>query len=608
MPPGGFGGGGAEGHKSSKTNLDKPKNIKATLKNLAKYVGRDWWLMGFAIGIEMISIIVSIFCPQILGEMTNLIYSGVLQENGVNLVAIAKLAQLLIVFYILSASLRYCHDYIFIGVSERLVQRLRRDINQKINRLPLSYFDKVTHGEIMSYLTNDAETITTSLHQSLAELISSLVTLIGILIIMLSMSWLLTLVGLVVLPLSTLAVFFIVKKSQKFFIRLQKYLADLNGHVEEIYGGHSVMKLFNAENKEINQFKKVNNDLYQTTWKSQFLSSLVMPIAQFFGNLGYVLVCIVGGILTINGQMTVGGIQAFIIYVRNFNQPLVTLSSVFSSFQSTLAAGERIFLFLGAKEELDLGEKPLNPSEIKGAVTFDQVKFGYEPEKLVIKNFSSQIKAGQRIAIVGPTGAGKTTIVKLLMRFYDLNGGAIYLDDTNIADYSRHDLRTQLGMVLQDTWLFSGSVIENIRYGRPEASDAEVETAAEMAEADHFIKTLPRTYKFQLNEEATNISAGQKQLLTIARAILADPKVLIFDEATSSIDTRTEVNIQKAMNALMRNRTSFIIAHRLSTIRDADLILVINNGDIVEQGKHQELLEANGFYAQLYQSQFELSS
>jgi len=472
--------------------------------------------------------------------------------------------------------------------------------------MPLGYFESTNHGEILSRVTNDVDTVSHTLNQSLSQIITSSITVIGVLVMMLSISWLMTLVALIIIPLSLLVVSLIVKQSQKYFKQQQDYLGHVNGHVEEMYGGHIVIKAFNGEEKSIQRFNQLNDKLYESAWKSQFFSGMMMPLINFIGNIGYVAVCILGGYLAVQKTITVGDIQAFIQYVRNFTQPITQLANISNVLQQTAAAAERVFEFLNEAEESPETENPVAPEAVRDRVEFKNVRFGYNPQKIIIKNFSANVDSGQKIAIVGPTGAGKTTIVKLLMRFYDVTDGAILIDEHNVKDFYRKDLRQMFGMVLQDTWMFNGTIMDNIRYGRPDVSDEEVIAAAKAAHIDHFIRTLPEGYNFVLNEETTNISQGQMQLLTIARAILANPKMLILDEATSSVDTRTELLIQKAMDHLMANRTSFIIAHRLSTIRDADLILVMRDGDIVEQGKHKELLSRGGFYAELYNSQFEM--
>ena len=493
------------------------------------------------------------------------------------------------------------------GVSMKVSYNLRKELSEKINRLPLKYFDKTNQGEVLSRITNDVDTLSQTLNQSFGQIITSVTTVVGVFIMMLTISWKMTLVTLLMLPLSTILIMIIAGRSQKYFKEQQDYLGNVNGHVEEMYGGHLVVKAFNGEEKSIKEFDKLNGQLYGSAWKSQFLTSIMMPLMNFVGNLGYVAICILGGYLAAQGAITVGDVQAFMQYVRQFNQPIAQIANISNILQQTVASAERGFEFLAEEEEAADTDKPLKVENLEGRVEFENVHFGYNPEKPVINNFSAKFTPGQRIAIVGPTGAGKTTIVKLLMRFYDVNQGAILIDGHDIRDFSRGDLRSSFGMVLQDTWLYNDTIMENIRYGRLDASDEEVIEAAKAAHVDSFVHTLPNGYKMVLNEEATNVSQGQKQLITIARAILADPKILILDEATSSVDTRTEVQIQKAMENLMKDRTSFIIAHRLSTIRDADLILVMNHGDIVEQGKHEELLAKDGVYANMYNSQFQVA-
>ena len=507
-----------------------------------------------------------------------------------------------------SAILAYVQGLLLAGVAQRVSYRFRRDINNKIDSLPLKFFDTTTNGEVMSYITNDVDAISNSLNQSLSQIVTSITTIIGVMVMMFTINWILTLITLLIVPISMFIVMLIIKCSQRYYLMQQEYLGHVNGHIEEMFAGHNVISLFNGEQKSIDKFSEYNAKLYSSAWSSQFFSGMMMPVMKFVGNLNYVLACVLGGVFALNGnvagvQMTVGNIQSYIQYVRQFNQPINQISGIANTFQSTVAAAERIFAFLEQKEEEETGDAV--PENVEGNVSFDHVRFGYVEDKIIIKDFSCDVKKGQRIAIVGPTGAGKTTIVKLLMRFYELNGGNIYLDGKNIRSFTREGLRNEVGMVLQDTWLFKGTIMENIRYGKLDATDDEVKRAAKIACADHFIQTLPGGYDFEINTEADNISQGQKQLLTIARAILADPTVLILDEATSSVDTRTEILIQKAMDRLMQGRTSFIIAHRLSTIRDADKILVLRDGDVIEQGKHEELLAKGGFYSTLYNSQFE---
>ncbi len=605
--PGGFGGPMGGMHLAG----GKAKDFKGTLRKLINYL-KPYRLsiiivLIFAIGSAAFSII----GPKILGKATTKLFEGLISkisgtaDAGIDFTYIGKIISLLLVLYVISAVFSFIQGFIMSGIAQKVSYNLRKEISLKINKMPLKYFDKMTHGEVLSRVTNDVDTVSNTLNQSLSQVFTSITTLIGVLIMMLSISVTMTLAAIIVVPLSGLLISLVVKKSQKYFKEQQTFLGHVNGHVEEIYSGHNIMKAFNGENKAVEEFEEINNTLYNSAWKSQFLSGMMMPIMTFIGNIGYVIVTILGGYLTVKNRIEVGDIQSFIQYIRSFNQPIAQAAQIANVLQSTAAAAERVFEFLEEEEELDDAVTPINIDKIKGEVTFKNVHFGYNEDKIIINNFSSKIKPGQRIAIVGPTGAGKTTIVKLLMRFYELNGGEILLDNYNINDFTRRDLRKIFGMVLQDTWLFNGSIMENIRYGKLNASDEEVIEAAKAAHVHHFVKTLPDGYNMELNEDAGNVSQGQKQLLTIARAILADPKILILDEATSSVDTRTEVLIQKAMDNLMKGRTSFIIAHRLSTIRDADLILVMKDGDIVEQGTHIELLSKNGFYANLYNSQFE---
>ena len=591
----------------------KAKDFKGSTKKLLNY------LKSYKISIILViifavgSAIFSIIGPKILGKATTKLFEGLVNKVSgiegavIDFDYIGRIIILLVGLYLISAIFSFIQGYIMSGVAQKISYNLRKEISLKINKLPLKYFDKLTHGEVLSRVTNDVDTVSKTLNQSLSQIFTSFTTLIGVLIMMLSISVSMTLVAVLIIPLSGILIALVVKKSQKYFKEQQNFLGHVNGHVEEIYGGHNIVKAFNGEEKAVKEFNELNETLYNSAWKSQFLSGMMMPIMGFIGNIGYVLVSILGGYLAIKKTIEVGEIQSFIQYIRSFNQPIAQAAQIANVLQSTAAAAERVFEFLEEAEEDDILSTKVNLNEIKGEVEFKNVHFGYNEDKIVINDFSSKIKPGQRIAIVGPTGAGKTTIVKLLMRFYELNSGEILLDGTNIKEFKRSDLRKVFGMVLQDTWLFNGSIMENIRYGKLNSSDSEVLEAAKAAHADHFIKTLPDGYNMELNEEASNVSQGQKQLLTIARAILADPKILILDEATSSVDTRTEVLIQKAMDNLMKDRTSFIIAHRLSTIRDADLILVMKDGDIVEQGNHEELLSKNGFYANLYNSQFENS-
>ena len=591
---------------------EKAKDFKGTIKKLMKYlseykIGLIFVLL-FAIG----STIFNIAGPKILGKATTEIFTGLVGKvsgsSGIDFEKIAHILIFLMCLYVISAIFSFIQGYIMTGVSQKLTYRLRKEISEKINRMPMNYFDTRTHGEVLSRVTNDIDTLSQSLNQSATQIITSFTTIIGVLIMMLSISPLMTLVALLILPISLGLISTIVKRSQRHFKNQQEYLGHVNGQVEEVYGGHNIVKAFNKEADVIKEFDETNEILYQSAWKSQFFSGMMMPIMQFVGNLGYVAVAILGGYLAIKKTIEVGDIQSFIQYVRNFTQPITQVAQVANMLQSTAAASERVFEFLEEEEEDQFAQNPVSVEGLEGNVEFDHVHFGYNADKIIINDFSAKVKQGQKIAIVGPTGAGKTTMIKLLMRFYDVNSGAILIDGHNLKDFNRGELRQMFGMVLQDTWLFHGSIKENIRYGKLDATDEEVIEAAKAAHVHRFVQTLPNGYDMELNEEASNVSQGQKQLLTIARAILADPKILILDEATSSVDTRTEVRIQKAMDNLMRGRTSFIIAHRLSTIRDADLILVMKDGDIIEQGNHEELLKQNGFYAELYNSQFEKTS
>ena len=590
-------------------STEKAKDFKGTMKKLMGYLAQ--YKIGlllvviFAIG----STIFNIAGPKILGKATTELFHGLISkvsgESGIDFDKIAKILIGLMCLYVCSALFSFIQGYIMTGVSQKLTYRMRKEISEKIDRLPMGYFDKMTHGEILSRITNDVDTLSQSLNQSATQVITSVATIIGVLVMMLSISPLMTVIAILILPLSMGLIGMIVKRSQRYFKEQQEYLGYVNGQVEEVYGGHNIVKAFNKEDDAIDEFDRDNDRLYRSAWKSQFLSGLMMPIMQFVGNLGYVAVVILGGYLAIKKTIEVGDIQSFIQYVRNFTQPIQQVAQVANMLQSTAAASERVFEFLEEPEEEAAPENPVVLKNPEGAVEFEHVHFGYNPEHTIIHDFSVKVEPGQKIAIVGPTGAGKTTMVKLLMRFYDVSGGSIKVDGHDIREFDRGELRRMFGMVLQDTWLFKGSIEDNIRYGKLDATHEDVVKAADAAYAHRFIQTLPGGYGMELNEEASNVSQGQKQLLTIARAILADPKILILDEATSSVDTRTEVRIQKAMDNLMKGRTSFIIAHRLSTIRDADLILVMKEGDIVEMGRHEELLAKNGFYADLYNSQFE---
>lgn len=602
--------GGPMGRGPMGGKFEKPKDFKGTFSKLLNYLRpyriRLIIVIMFAIG----STIFTIRAPKILGKATTKIFEGLMEKlsgvsgGGIDFQYILNVILLLIGLYLISAVFSFIQGFIVTGVAQKVSYNLRREISEKVNRLPLKYFDTVSHGDVLSRVTNDVGTVSQSLNQSMSQIITSVTTLVGVLIMMLSISWQMTTAALLILPMSMILVMAVIKKSQKYFSAQQKSLGQVNGHIEEVYGGHNIMKAFNAEEEVIEKFGEINGELYNSAWKAQFLSGMMMPMMVFIGNIGYVAVSILGGWYVIKKTIEVGDIVSFIQYIRSFTQPIAQVAQISNVLQSTVAAAERVFEFLEEEEETRDSQVPVKLEEVEGRVTFKNVKFGYAEDKTIINNFSADIKPGQKVAIVGPTGAGKTTIVKLLMRFYDINEGRILIDDHDINDFTREDLRNNFGMVLQDTWLFSGSIMENIRYGNLDATDEEVIQASKSAHAHRFIQTLPDGYNMVINEEANNISQGQKQLLTIARAILSDPKILILDEATSSVDTRTEILIQRAMENLMKGRTAFIIAHRLSTIRDADLILVMKDGDIVEQGSHEELLEKNGFYAELYNSQF----
>lgn len=591
---------------------EKPKNFKASIKNLIQYIAK------YKIGIIVVmlfaacSTVFTVVGPKILGKATTTLTEGLMakiQRTGsIDFGKIGSILLFVLGLYLLSAIFSFVQGWIMTGITQKVCYQLRKEISEKINRMPMKYFESRTYGEVLSRITNDVDTLGQGLNQSITTIITATATMIGVLIMMISISPLMTLIAIVILPISMALISLVTKKSQKFFRNQQEYLGHINGQVEEVYGGHLVIKAFNREKDTIEEFDRTNKILYDSAWKSQFLSGMMQPIMMFVGNLGYASVALTGGLLAIKNIITIGDIQAFIQYVKNFTQPIQQIAQVINMVQSMSAASERVFEFLEEEEEDQIVANPADISKITGEVTFDHVHFGYDPEKMIIHDFSAHVLPGQKIAIVGPTGAGKTTMVKLLMRFYDVNRGEIRLNDSNIKDFNRRELRDAFGMVLQDTWLFKGTIMENIRYGRLDATDEEVIAAAKAARADHFIKTLPGGYQMELNEDASNVSQGQKQLLTIARAILANNKILILDEATSSVDTRTEIEIQKAMDNLMRGRTSFVIAHRLSTIRDADLILVMKDGDIIEQGTHETLLAKNGFYAELYNSQFEEAS
>ena len=597
---------------------EKAKDFKGTFKKFVQYMGGYKLLFVVVFVFAVCSTVLYIVGPKMLGKVTTALFNGIVNQitgtgTGIDFNYIHKILLILIALYIMSSLFSYLQGYIMTGISMKVTYNLRRDIAAKIQKLPFQYYDNVTNGEVLSHITNDVDVISQSLNQSITQIITSVTTLIGIIVMMFSISWQMSLAAFLVIPASAVFITVIVKKSQKYFKSQQEYIGHINGHVEEMYANHVVVKAFNSEKESSEVFDKFNNTLYSSSWKSQFLSGLMMPVMNFIGNLGYVVVCILGAYLASTGRISVGDIQAFIQYVGQFKQPIVQAANISNILQQMAAAAERIFDFLAQEEETAESKTPVilnsddesKNAKLKGNIEFDHVKFGYKADKIIIKDFSAKVKPGQKIAIVGPTGAGKTTIVKLLMRFYDVNSGSIKIDGYDIRDFKRNDLRSMFGMVLQDTWLYNATIADNIRYGSFDATDEEVIAAAKAAEVHHFVKTLPDGYNMMLNEEASNISQGQKQLLTIARVILLNPQVLILDEATSSVDTRTEVLIQKAMDNLMKDRTSFVIAHRLSTIKNADLILVLNNGDIVEQGTHEELLNKNGFYAKLYNSQFE---
>ena len=588
---------------------EKAKDFKGTMKKLMTYIGKYKFAVATVIVFAIGSTIFSIIGPKILSKATTELFNGLVAKikgtGGIDFDKIGKILLILLTMYLVSAVFSFIQGWIMTGVTQKLCFRFRKEISEKIDRMPMKYFESRTVGEVLSRITNDVDTLGQSLNQSVTILITSVTTIIGVLIMMLTISPLMTLIAFVILPISALLISLVIKHSQKYFFTQQEYLGKINGQVEEVFSGQNVIKVFNREEVVKKTFEEDNDVLYQSAWKSQFFSGMMQPIMMFVGNLGYVAVAISGSMLAIKGTIEVGDIQAFIQYVRSFTQPITQVAQVSNMLQSMAAATERVFEFLEEEEEDQFAENPVHDENLQGSVTFEHVKFGYDEDKIIIHDFNSQISPGQTVAIVGPTGAGKTTMVKLLMRFYDVNEGAIKVDGYDIRDFNRSELRENFGMVLQDTWLFKGTIMENIRYGRLDATDEEVIEAAKAAHAHHFISTLPGGYQMELNEEASNVSQGQKQLLTIARAILADNRILILDEATSSVDTRTEARIQKAMNNLMKGRTSFVIAHRLSTIKDADLILVMKDGDISEQGTHKELLEQQGFYADLYNSQFE---
>ena len=588
---------------------EKPKDLKKSVKKLMQYIAKYKIAIFVVMLFAAFSTIFNVAGPKILGKATTALSEGLMKKiQGTGSIDFHKIGLILLkvlALYLASASFSFVQGWIMTGITQKVCYRLRREISEKINRMPMKYFESRTYGEVLSRITNDVDTLGQGLNQSITTIITSVATLIGVLVMMLSISPLMTLIALIILPISMGLIALVTRKSQKYFHAQQEYLGHINGQVEEVYGGHLVVKAFNHEKETIDEFERTNRILYNSAWKSQFLSGMMQPIMMFVGNLGYACVALTGGLLAIKNVITIGDIQAFIQYVKNFTQPIQQIAQVINMVQSMSAASERVFEFLEEEEEIQLAEQPADISKVTGEVTFDHVGFGYQPEQPIIHDFSAHVEPGQKIAIVGPTGAGKTTMVKLLMRFYDVDRGSIRLNDRDIRDFNRRDLRDAFGMVLQDTWLFKGTIMENIRYGRLDATDEEVIAAAKAARAHHFIQTLPGGYQMELNEDASNVSQGQKQLLTIARAILADNKILILDEATSSVDTRTEIEIQKAMDNLMKGRTSFVIAHRLSTIRNADLILVMKDGDIIEQGDHDTLLAANGFYANLYNSQFE---
>ncbi|OAB42838.1 ABC transporter ATP-binding protein [Paenibacillus glacialis] len=584
---------------------EKAKNFKESLKRLTQYLKPRKITLLFILLMAILSTLFSIVSPKILGKATTKLFEGIMTPGAkIDFDYITQILLILIGFYIISALFGYVQQYLMAGVAQKVVLDMRTQINSKLSRLPLKYFDSKTHGEILSRATNDVDNISTTLQQSLTQLITSIVTIVGVIIMMLTISPWLTLITIITLPLSVLVVKGVASRSQKYFKGQQKSLGDLNGHVEEMYTGHKIVKAFGREEQSMKDFDEINDKLYHSGWKAQFLSGLIMPLMSFVSNIGYVLVCVVGGIFVTNGRITIGDVQAFIQYTRQFSMPIAQTANIANVIQSTIASAERVFELLDEEEEVPELQNAKTIQYPQGAVQFEHVKFGYKEDAILIEDMNIDVSPGQTIAIVGPTGAGKTTLINLLMRFYELNDGVIKIDGVNIADMKRGDLRSKFGMVLQDTWLFNGTIRDNIAYGREGSTEEEIIKASKAAHADHFIRTLPDGYNTILNEEASNISQGQKQLLTIARAILANPSILILDEATSSVDTRTEIYIQKAMHELMQGRTSFVIAHRLSTIRDADLILVMNQGSVIEKGNHEELLKQGGFYADLYNSQF----
>jgi len=604
-------GGGPMGGMRMAQSGEKARNFKDTMASLLKYLTPYRFPLIIALVLAIFGTVFTIIGPKLLGNATTKLFEGLVSKvtnaagADIDFTYIGNIVLILVGLYVISAICSYIMGYIMTGVSIKVTYDLRKQIAEKINRLPMKFFDNKTYGEVLSHVTNDVDLISNTLTQSMSQMVTSIVTILGVLVMMFTINWIMALASLIIVPISIGLISMIVGRSQKYFRKQQDYLGHINGHVEEMYSAHNVMKAFNGEAKSIAKFKGLNEELYSASWKAQFLSSIMMPMMNFIGNLSYVVVCILGGFLAIQKTIQVGDILAFVQYVRSFTQPLAQTANIVNVLQSTAAAAERIFEFLGEDEEVPEPSNPVSLKDISGAVSFKDVSFGYSPAKTIIKDFNADIKPGQRVAIVGPTGAGKTTMVKLLMRFYDVNSGAILVDGVNIQDIKRQEYRSAFGMVLQDTWLFNGSIMDNIRFGKLDATDEEVYTAAKTAYVDHFIHTLPSGYEMIMNEESSNISQGQKQLLTIARAVLANPKILILDEATSSVDTRTEMLIQQAMENLMKGRTAFIIAHRLSTIRNADIILVMKDGAIVEQGSHETLLEANGFYASLYNSQFE---